>query len=84
MSSYYCLAISIHGHNVKSNILEKQSGSMCLANSATIHFIKWDNRFSFMYLSHCEGFVTMTLGTAKLIVCSKKAFILLPIRLSSS
>ena len=36
-----------------------------------------------MYLSQYEGPVTMTSGTAKLIVCSRGAFILLPIGLSS-
>ena len=36
-----------------------------------------------MYLSHCEGSATMTLGTAKLIVCSRGAFILLLVGLSS-
>ena len=56
--------------------MEKQVGSICLADSTTTHTILY-NRY-FTYLSHCEGHVITISGITKLIEGFGRALILAP------
>ena len=57
--------------------MEKQVGSICLADSSTTHTILQDRKY-FTHLFHYEGHVTTISGTTKLIEGSRRASNLLP------
>ena len=75
MPSYY-FTLNINGKMQSPVPVEKQVGSICLADSATTRIILQDNKY-FTHLSHCEGHVTTISGIAKLIESSGRASILL-------
>lgn len=57
--------------------IEKQMGSICLADSAATHTILQDSKY-FTHLSYSEGHVTTISGNVKLIKGSGRASFLLP------